>query len=225
MSLSGVIGKSISEVEHCLRKYLISKSGGLEPKNLNHLDKNCSILTEGINGTTIFYPYSFMDWDDASMTLSRVLNCPVFSFHIHDGDFWMFILYKNGEVIDQFNPIPDYWIEDISTNEIEEQKGNPELIAQLIENVNSEDLSKYLQRWDLESHTYKAYPDDQYVNEDWQLVDFMKKIGLDFPLDDKDNAKGTVYQFWTKELEKITDGSATKYKEPSISTKPWWRLW
>jgi hypothetical protein len=31
----------------------------------------------------------------------------------------MYILYNNGQIIDQFNPIPDYWDENISDEEME----------------------------------------------------------------------------------------------------------
>lgn len=225
LSLSGVIGKSNSQVESSLREYLNTKSGGLTPKKLDHLDDNCSILAEGENGTTIFYPYGFMQWDESSLFLSENLNCPVFSFHVHDGDFWMFMLYNNGELIDQFNPIPDYWDENITKKEIEEFSGNPELISQIIESVEVKTISNYFNRWDLETESLKAYPDDEFENEDWQLVDFMRKIGLEYPLNDSDKPKGKVYEFWTKELKRVkNEETKTTIKNP-INNKRWWKIW
>jgi hypothetical protein len=46
-----------------------------------------------------------------------------------------------------------------------------------------EDISCYLTRWDLEDpHDRKAYPDDEFpMGLDWQVVDFMRKLGLIYP--------------------------------------------
>jgi hypothetical protein len=68
---------------------------------------------------SVFYPNGFVEWDESSAYISKELKTTVFSFHIHDGDFWMYILYNNGQIIDQFNPIPDYWDENISDEEME----------------------------------------------------------------------------------------------------------
>jgi len=60
-----------------------------------------------------------LEWDESSAFLSRELQAPVFSFHIHDGDLWMYILHVNGLAVDQFNPVPDYWDDQISSEEID----------------------------------------------------------------------------------------------------------
>jgi hypothetical protein len=77
---------------------------------------------------------------------------PVFSFHIHDGDFWMYILYFDGEVVDRFNPIPDYWNDNVSTiteEEIDSWKGHAEVLTDYIPGLGIKQIENYLIRWDL----------------------------------------------------------------------------
>ena len=225
LSMSGIIGKSEYEVEKCLRSYAEKKSGGLEIEELEHLDDNFCVINENQNSTTIFYPYALMEWDDVSIYISSELQCPVFSFHIHDGDLWMYLLYNKGVLVDQFNPIPDYWDDNLSKENIDEQKGNAKLISELIPDVKIEDINKYLVRWNLEDDESKAYQDDEFENIDWQIVDFMKKIGLEYPIDDSDKPKGKVYRLWTKELKKSNLEQKQTISESSINKGVWWKFW
>ena len=48
-----------------------------------------------LNGNaTVVYPDGFVEWDEASKCLSESLRQPTLSFHIHDGDLWMFVVYQ-----------------------------------------------------------------------------------------------------------------------------------
>ncbi|MGB6153897.1 MAG: hypothetical protein WBG48_18075, partial [Pricia sp.] len=152
-------------------------------------------------------------------------NCPVFSFHIHDGDLWMYILFNKGEIVDQFNPLPDYWDDNLSQEEIDKQKGNAELISELIPKVKIKDIEKYLVRWTLDGNEQKAYSDDEFENIDWQIVDFMRKIGLEYPINDSGNPNGTIFRLWTKELEKSNLKQDSNEKNLIRKDKPWWQFW
>jgi hypothetical protein len=55
---------------------------------------------------SILLPGSLAESMSLAQQLSTKLKTPVFLFHIHDGDFWMYWLFANGRQIDQFNPIP-----------------------------------------------------------------------------------------------------------------------
>jgi hypothetical protein len=202
LALSGVIGKTADEVVQSLRNYAVLNGGGLEPAgDIDAEHQNCCIVGQTDRGVTIHYPYYYSEWDKTSEFLSAELKAPVFSFHIHDGDFWMYVLFVNGEVADQFNPIPDYWDEQTSKAEIAAWKGNGLKVSHLIDGLLARDIERYLVRWDLDADPVKAYPDDAFENEDWQLLDFMKRIGLTYPLDEEGKPLGAVYKLWTKELE------------------------
>jgi len=219
LSMSGVIGKTKEDVEKCLKEFAKNNGGDLLKENLDNENPQFCVVNEKNGNVTVFYPSGFNEFGDVSKYISEKLNCPVFFFHIHDGDLWLYFLYNKGILVDQFNPIPDYWDDSLSETEIDEQKGNAKLISKLIPNVKIEDISKYLIRWNLEDDDKKAYPDDEFENIDWQVVDFMNKIGLEYPISDNGNALGTVYKFWIPE-------PTEKNKEKTDSTsKKWWKFW
>jgi hypothetical protein len=106
LAISSIIGKTKNEVITSLTNYAISVNGGLqEESNIDSSTDNCCIIDEENGNVSVFYPNGYLEWDDSSAYLSKELNATVFSFHIHDGDFWMYVLYNNGQIIDQFNPI------------------------------------------------------------------------------------------------------------------------
>ncbi|GAB2819308.1 hypothetical protein [Ferruginibacter profundus] len=228
LSLTSVVGKTQNEVVASLTNYAKSVGGGLEKENISIDNDNCCVIKEANGNTTIFNPYAYLEWDKSSEFISRELNAPVFSFHIHDGDLWMYLLFVNGKTVDQFNPIPDYWNDNLSKEEIESWKGNAKLVSSNFTNVKQADIERYLVRWDLEAEeNVKAYADDEFTNEDWQLLDFMKRLQLPYPLDDNGNPNGEVFKLWTQDLKlKIQTSSVTsKASATNKHKKPWWKFW
>jgi hypothetical protein len=230
LSLTSVVGKKSLEVVESLRRYTIVSGGGLKKDSLSTEHDNCAVIEEANGNTTIFNPHAFLDWEDSSEFISNDLKASVFSFHIHDGDLWMYTLYHNGELIDQFNPIPDYWDENISQDDINILKGSASKVAKLVPGITPADIEKYLVHWDLEDEgRQKAYEDDEFYNEEWQLLDFMRKLGLPYPLDVNGAPKGEVYKLWTKELplkkqaEKIVENKEKITNK--VENKQWWKFW
>jgi hypothetical protein len=230
LSMSSVIGKSKDEVIHSLTKYAQSVEGGMEKASLSPDNENCCVIAEANGNTTILHPDDFLEWDRSSEFISRDLSAAVFSFHIHDGDLWMYTLFANGETVDQFNPIPDYWEEDPGEDELRKWRGSAATVQQYISSVKLADIEKYLVRWDPEAEEgKKAYPDDEFEQEDWQLLDFMKKLGLPYPLNEDGTPKGEIYRLWTQDLP-LQPYNALSSKEMQISggrpsEKPWWKFW
>lgn len=145
-------------------------------------------LTESTQGhVTVLFPSKSFSWVEASEFISATLKASVFAFRIFDGDFWMYLLFSDGELVDQFNPIPDYEEEELTDEEIALWRGDPQIVARYWPNVQAEDIENYLVRWELDrdlnhSERSKAYPDDQYhFNDEFQVMDFMKKLGLAYP--------------------------------------------
>lgn len=227
LSMTSIVGKTKDEVVNSLTKYAKSVGGGLQKAALSVDRNNCCVIEEAVGNTSVLYPLAYLEWDSSSEFISGDLKAPVFSFHIHDGDLWMYLFFVNGKVVDQFNPVPDYWDEDLSEEEIQSWKGNATAIAKYIPSVRAADIKKYLARWDLDAkESVQAYPDDEFAQEDWQLLDFMKKLGLPYPLNDDGTARGETYKLWTKDLSL----QAQKAKQQSGSSntnsnKPWWKFW
>jgi hypothetical protein len=202
LAMSGVMGGDEDSVVDALRAYAEANDGCLEEAALTIDDDGCLVISEGVEGVTVLYPGEFFEWDDAAAQLSQRLGKPVFSFHIHDGDLWMYLLYEGGEVVDQFNPVPNYW-QELEEDERRSWRGNSDEIARRVPGLTPEQIAKYLVEWDDEvfeaAERKKAYPADQfYYGDDWQLIDFMNKLGLDYPLDDRGAPHGATYEFKCK---------------------------
>ena len=199
LSMSGVIGGDEPVVEAALREFALGGQGDLRKEQLATEDDGCLVISEGSGGATVLYPHGFLGWDEASEFLSRELGLPVFSFHIHDGDLWMYLLFHNGKVVDQFNPLPDYW-QELDEGERRQWRGSAQEIAERVPGLAAASIAQYLVQWGpdvLERiGRRKAYPDDRfYYGDDWQLVDFMKRLGLSFPIDDRGTPFGATYRF------------------------------
>jgi hypothetical protein len=93
--------------------------------------------------------------------LSRDLKVPTFALHIHDDDLWLYEFYKDGEAIDQFNPIPGYW-EEVSAQEKARWAGRADVIAANWPGVSKEDIELYFVQHDTPGfdEEKKAYPSD-----------------------------------------------------------------
>jgi hypothetical protein len=205
LSMSGIIGVSEESAVDALRAYAAENGGSLEEAKLTLDDDGCLVTSEGTAGVTVLYPGEFFDWESTAQYLSQQLGKPVFSFHIHDGDLWMYSLYQKGDVVDQFNPVPDYW-QELEEGERRSWQGNAAEVAKRVPGLAPERVSKYLVQWGDEvfqsGERKKAYPSDRfYYGDDWQLVDFMDKLGLDFPVDDRGAPHGATYRFKCKSGE------------------------
>ena len=206
ISLSGVIGKDVQQVEASVRRFTQSVNGGFENgANIEDEHPNLSIVGQKGQNATILYPNDFVEWDDASAFIAKDLQTSVFSFHIHDEDLWMFQLFYKGELVTRFNPIPDYWQEDLSDTEAQSWQGDAAAVSNYVPGLQAKEIEKYFVRWDWDDDyegEEKAYPEDEFEYGDcWQLVDFMEKLGLEYPIDELGEIKGTKYKLWTKQLK------------------------
>lgn len=198
LSMSGVAGASRREIEEALSAYARTRGGLLEAAEGLFESPNILAIVEGeADRFTILYPWDFFAWDDASSFLSRTLGSPVFSLHLHDEDLWMYVLYSGGEEVDRFNPIPDYWSDGMSEEEYVQWSGDASVVARVWAGVEAEEIRSYLVRWDLDDEEPgKAYADDRHRYLDcFQLSDFMRRLGLEYPLDEHGKAVGWTYRF------------------------------
>jgi hypothetical protein len=197
LAMSGVAGASREAVEAALGEYASSKNGHLRRTSVAADAPGTLLILDGeFDRLTVVYPGTFFEWDEASAHLSETLGVPVFSLHIHDEDLWMYVLYANGKEADWFNPIPDYWSNSLEGQERAQWAGNAEIVAKYWPGVSSFQIVAYLKEWDLDAdHPGKAYSDDKYDFDCWQIADFMKRLGLAFPIDDQGHWSGQTYDF------------------------------
>ncbi len=197
LALSGVVDAKQGDVAAALAGYAKGRSGSFDLAQGSTDDRNIgAIVQEGPN-TTVLYPDGFFEWDEASRHLSASLGKTVFALHIHDGDLWMFVLFADGAEIGRFNPMPDYW-EELPPEEMAMWQGDADLIAQRIPGVSAAAIARYFKAWDDED-AGKAYPDDEFEYGDcWQMCDFMKRVGLAYPLTDTGEPRGDTFRLRVK---------------------------
>ncbi|HEX2923731.1 MAG TPA: hypothetical protein VHS28_06880 [Chloroflexota bacterium] len=223
VAVSGVIGASSSEVQAALKGFAEAEGGGSEmlAEGVPYEDPSIGVITlEGAN-TSVLYPEEFSEFDKASKYLSTSLSKPVFSFHIHDGDLWMYTLFDSGREIDHFNPLPDYW-GNVSASEREKWRGDASVVAKVVPGVSVDVVGKYLVAWDVEQMDgAKAYPDDEFaIGDCWQMSDFMRKVGLQIPMDIRGEVLGAVFRFSGGLYEPAAMLPITEQRQ-----KPWWKFW
>ncbi len=221
LNLSGVIGASSDDVAKALAEFAAANSGDFALAEGTTDDQDIGVILQQGSNTSVFYPAGLEQWFELSQHLSYRLQKPVFSFHIHDEDFWMYYLFHKGEEVGHFNPVSEYW-GTLSPEEKILWSGDPQLISQLVPDVHPSSIEKYLVEWDVSKNVQeKAYPDDEYTFGDcWQMCDFMRKIGLSYPLGKDESPLGSTYRLTIGQLK----DSAPDPSEPRTK-RPWWKFW
>jgi hypothetical protein len=197
LAMSGVANAGRAAVEETLRAYATEKGGTLEAVGPSTDLSDALLVADSGNHVTVMYPSDFGRWDETSEHLSRSLGTSVVSLHIHDEDLWMYVLFSKGEQVDQFNPIPDYWHKKMPKSDKQVWAGNAAVVAQHWPSVTPEAIREYLHEWDLDAvDSDLAYDDDEFsYNDCWQMTDFMRRLGLVYPIDDEGNTKAASYRF------------------------------
>lgn len=196
LTLVGTAGVERRNLERALEQFVTDRGGTMAPDSDGLVFPDGIVITPGTPGRfSIFLPGSLPAGDEMARDLSRLLKAPAISMHVHDGDFWMYSLFAAGKAVDSFNPIPDYWGDSLSDADLKKCAGNAQAVARHWPDLDPGSIKRYLVAWDVEAiDSEKAYPDDQYAyNDCQQLTDFMRRLGLAYPLDDDGGPIGDVY--------------------------------
>jgi hypothetical protein len=234
LAASGVLSPDGNAVRKAIASYVATTGGTFEPREGTTNDRNIGVMLTSDSTTTVLYPDGFSDWDGISKFLSVELKRPVFSFHIHDGDLWMFVAFNGGNEVAWFNPIPDYW-ERIDDEERTRWAGNAQSVASLVPGLAPDSIVRYFVTWteDALVEEQKSYDDDEFpIGVDWQLTDFMRRLGFVYPLDATGNPTGeTFYLKIRPQKQPPGEGSppTTQPETPSPPSialvKSWWKFW
>lgn len=198
LALSGIVGASWDEVKDSLRNFASLSTGSLEKDFLSVEDDDSLVAVENAFGTTILYPPNFSGWQDSTEFLSGELNRVAFGFFSINDVSWGYSLYDDALPTDQFATNPGSFMK--SKKDWKIWKGVASEITDLIPTVREEQISKYLIWWNSKNtnpaERPKAYPTDKYCYGDrLQLLDFIHKIGFEFPLDAEHEPLGPIYRF------------------------------
>lgn len=234
LSASGVVTADGGAVLAAIESYVAETGGTFELRPGTTNDRDIGVISAAASTATVLYPEGFSDWDELSRFLSQRLKTPVFSFHIHDGDLWMFIAFDRGDEVARFNPIPDYW-DEIEDAERAHWAGDAKVVASLVPGITAASVERYFIPWTEETVTSegKAYADDEFaIGVDWQLTDFMRRLGFAYPLDQQGKPIGETFYLKTRRPRQAPSAAAVAPPRPNAPspslgqpTKPWWRIW
>jgi len=140
------------------------------------------------SGAVLCMPCEILhDSQGVSAWLSERLGLPVIELHFLDDVVWGYALYKSGREVDRYSSMPNYW-EKLAPEELKRQAGDASVVAAVWPGVTVEEIAGYLTNKEVIPEAdweSRAYLDDQFpVSDAWQLCDFMKKLGLDYPFDE-----------------------------------------
>lgn len=128
------------------------------------------------------------DSEGVAAALSESLGLPVIDLHFSDDVIWGYTLFQAGREVDRYASRPNYW-EEQSPEEIKKQSGNALVVASVWPEVTADEIVEYLTNKELltdEAEESRAYPEDHFsVSDAWQLCDFMRKLGLNYPFDEE----------------------------------------
>jgi hypothetical protein len=234
LSASGVLSPDGKAVRDAIAAYVTFTGGTFEPRKGTTNDGGIGVIKSTGSTTTVLYPDGFTDWDELSKFLSLKLKTPAFSFHIHDGDLWMFVAFNDGKESAWFNPIPDYWGR-VDDGERKRWAGNAESVASLVPDLTAASIERYFVPWteDVLAAEQKSYDDDAFaIGVDWQLTDFMRRLGFTYPLDESGTPTGETFYLKSRRQRPTSGAAITPSPQPEppppqqrSSIKPWWRFW
>jgi hypothetical protein len=116
--------------------------------------------------------------------LAQKLHAPVIVLSFADDVVWSYELYTDSGLADEYSSRPNYW-KDVDTFRF---AGDPRKVSETWGDVPVERISRYLtNKEDLKEadEATLAYPDDSAPQSDgWQMCDFMRCLGLEYPINE-----------------------------------------
>ncbi|BEL04066.1 hypothetical protein Q0Z83_022570 [Actinoplanes sichuanensis] len=136
--------------------------------------------------TVIVWPGYFTELAAVEF-MSRELNALASTVRIHDGDYWSHTLLRDGDTLDRFATMPDYFTDEPAEVERLRAKyaGRPAVVAETTGSPMA-DVAPYLVQADPvdESSAGKAFVDDEFdLDDPWVFVDFWRRLGPRYPDD------------------------------------------
>lgn len=167
-------------------------------------DEDVLIYAPVSGWTVIVWPGYFTELAAVEF-MSRELNALASTVRIHDGDYWSHTLLRDGDTLDRFATMPDYFTDEPAEIERLRSKyaGKPAVVAQTTGSPVS-DVAPYLVQADPddEDESGKAFADDEFdLDDPWVFVDFWRRLGPRYPDDiSKHQARIRPAADWVKNL-------------------------
>lgn len=89
------------------------------------------LVAPALNGWIGLYPNDALSGEGFAAEVSKKLGASVIALMVHDSDVFIYNLYQQGQLIDEYSSSPDYF-EKVSQAERERLKGKPEVFQRLL---------------------------------------------------------------------------------------------
>ena len=155
-------------------------------KNWENADGDGMVAFQCASGHTVILCDSIpVDAKGLAEGCAKTLQTAVILFTYADDVVWSYELFTATGLEDEFSSRPNYWEESADPARL---AGNAHKVCEIWNGVSVEQISRYLSNkselTEEESDT-RAYPDDTSPQWDgWQMCDFMRRLGLEYPVDE-----------------------------------------
>jgi WD40 repeat protein len=113
------------------------------------------LLGPVLNGWVGVYPEGGGQDFDVARDLAQRLGGELIASLVHDDDIFAYEYHRDGELVDQYNSIPDYFGEEVSEAERQELAGRPETMAHLAS--DPEKFATFAQRMAAQAETHDPF--------------------------------------------------------------------
>jgi len=157
--------------------------------------------------TVVVWPPSFSE-EPAARAMSGSLGVLASTVRVHDGDYWRHVLLRDGEVLDRFASMPDYFTDDPAEVARLRTKfgGDPAVVAAAV-GCTTAQLAPYMVHVDFDPDGTpvqhgKAFPEDtSEVDSPWVFASFWRQFGPHYPQDPAtDKARIRLAPHWLEGL-------------------------
>jgi len=160
-------------------------------RSLHELESECGDhidVYQSTSGSLLCLPGQMLhDSEGFAAALSKMLAVPTIDLQFSDDVVWGYTLYQAGAELDRYSSRPNYW-ENQSPEDALKQAGNAAVVALAWPGVQEDEIAGYLTNKETlaeDGLDSLAYPGDKSSEWDaWQLCDFMRKLSLDYPIDE-----------------------------------------
>lgn len=143
---------------------------------------DCQLEEQSKGTVIIFNDDDCFEQQEFCITFSKEHGMVAMHLYIYDGDFGAIIFTKTEKRLIAF-PLFRITLKILTNKNGNVRNGNSNILAKEY-SICSKDIERYLVTWDEDDNGEdKAYPDDEYGHIDWQMVDFMKKLGYHYFLE------------------------------------------
>ncbi len=187
------VKKVASQIQSCVSKHGVACKPVTSGPVVDATDVRIFAPTN--SWTVVLWPEYFNIHDiEVCKELSAALRTTISTVHVYDGDYWTHVLLRDGEALDHFASMPNYFDEEDGEDGDEAEPhgaararkwaGDASVVAKALSLPSPDAITPYFVSVDEDTDDEKAFPEDEFELSDfWVFTDFWRKTGVAYPPD------------------------------------------